>query len=646
MCNLEDIEARFCVVTGYRGDLSQYPLEKSSGFATDKDKSRDFAEVFTPPHIVDKMLDAVPNLKGSNLDLCAGHGQFTIRLLRKLSQVKGFDAGKYLKAKNFFAELQLESCYKLLWVFGTGINLAIGNALELKKLPRNWKGIWLYVEKAGIWVDITAIVKAEVQVSLNADIGMFPYEEAEEKSFVTMVEGLGEWLNRKAKESKMEIEAEIARLINLPTGWPVVKEWVRRVSTDVEDNWQDVNTPEDIARDMVRCIPDPKNRSRFLVLFNIEILEALVKEGVPVKKITFGSDSALEQAMAEAKYKGLKTVPIGKTFEEMKKALENHVGQYEVVLSNPPYQIMDGGFKASARPIYHEIVMYVIDHLKPQYVCMITPSRWMAGGKGLNDYRVRMLADKHLRLIADFPGNADVFETVCISGGVSYFLWDSNYNGLCTFNDVARDIGEFGDVVVRDNTSVQVLRKVLAKHTGKPFCNQVVLPSKPFGLRTFFNDYVPEGTPGVVQVYTNLKGDIRCTLSQNIVDTHGVLGKWKALTSSANGAGQECDASGAKSVLANVIITKPAEACTETLIVAGAFNTKKEATNYSGYMKTKFYRYMLSLRMITQHITQEKFAWVPDLGSYANSVTDEDLYAYFNLTRNEINHINSTIKEI
>jgi len=91
MCN-EYIEARFCAVTGYSGDLSQYPLEKSSEFATDKKKSRDFAEVFTPPHIVDRMLDAVPFKDGSkNLDLCAGHGQFTIRMLRKFSLIKGFD---------------------------------------------------------------------------------------------------------------------------------------------------------------------------------------------------------------------------------------------------------------------------------------------------------------------------------------------------------------------------------------------------------------------------------------------------------------------------------------------------------------------------------------------------------------------------
>jgi hypothetical protein len=68
MCILDNIENRFRKVTGY-GDLSQYPMERSGGFATDKDKSRDFAEVFTPPHIVDKMLESIPSLDSSSKTL-------------------------------------------------------------------------------------------------------------------------------------------------------------------------------------------------------------------------------------------------------------------------------------------------------------------------------------------------------------------------------------------------------------------------------------------------------------------------------------------------------------------------------------------------------------------------------------------------
>jgi hypothetical protein len=630
---LDRIESRFCRVTGYKGKLSLYPLHKSGGFATDKNKSRDFAEVFTPPHIVDNMLESIPNLNSSskNLDLCAGHGQFTIRMLRKFSKEKDFNIAKYLRTKNFFAELQLESCYKLLWIFGTGINLAIGDALQLKCLPYNWKGIWLYVDKAGVWVNITQIVKFEIK---------FPNFE---NNFVSMVEFLKNKLNNIVKDPNMELE----KLANIPAGRELLKDWVREVAKDVEDNWQNVRTPEDIAQDMVRCIPNLKTLSRFLVLFNIELLDALIKEGVHISKITYASDSLLEQAMAEGLYKRLKTIPIGRTFDEMKKALESKTGQYDVVLSNPPYQIMDGGggLGTSASPIYHEIVMYTIDQLKPQYVCIITPSRWMAGGRGLDNYRARMLNDKHIRLIQDFPnatGENAVFDAN-IPGGVSYFLWERDRDPkevLCSFNGIDRDISEF-DVLVRNNTSAQILKRVLAKHNGKTFCDKVVLSSRPFGMRTFFSDWVPDGTPGAMRCYTRRR--IIKYVAETSIAKNPCL-KWRIFGAVAPGHNGEIFSNEKDNLGYRNVFLDSDTVCTETYLILGSFGTKKEAENYYIYTQTKFFQFMLSLRVISHIITRKCFSWVPDLGGYANPVTDKDLYAHFNLTKNEIKHIESTIK--
>ena len=628
---LFEIESRFIKVTGYGEQLSTFPLSATKGFSLNRKKATEFAEVFTPVHIVDKMLGLVPEMTPAtkNLDLCAGQGQFTIRMFRKLLQENpGMDVKKYLRENHFLSEIQLDSCYKLLKIFGCDINLAIGDALQLGKLPVDWRGIWVWVDQIKHWVNADRFVRG---LYLNTPSGE------------QFVQALDFYINHHKRICK-EYQMDIKHMVETKEGREILARIVRD-SAEVEENWQDVKTPEWVVKEMCRLIPDLKEQKKILVLFNIEFLECLVKDcGVRASRIEFGSDSKIEEALAKKVY-NVHTFSIGKNLEDMKGALNDKAGRYDVVFSNPPYQEMDEGYGASAKPLYHKIVMYVIDVLKPHYISMITPSRWMAGGKGLDDYRARMLKDKRLRVIQDFPGNAEVFKTVSIQGGVSYFLWDRDYNGPCEFNGIPRDIGEF-DVLVRNNTSAQILKKVLAKHTGKTFCNQVVKPSKPFGLRTFFNDWVPDGTPGAVHCYTNLKGDVKFTMPQNIVDLHGVLGKWKVLTSSANGAGQECDDTGAKSVLANTIITKPAEACTETLIVAGAFNTKKEAVNYSDYMKTKFYRFMLSLRTITQHITQEKFAWVPDMGDYTLVYTDQDLYQHFGLTTKEIEHIENTIRAL
>ena len=90
--------------------------------------------------------------------------------------------------------------------------------------------------------------------------------------------------------------------------------------------------------------------------------------------------------------------------------------QFDVIIGNPPYQLEDGGYGTSAAPIYNKFVEKAIE-LDPRYIAMITPSRWFAGGKGLDQYRERMLSDRRLRRIVDFPKLYEAFAGVKIRGG-------------------------------------------------------------------------------------------------------------------------------------------------------------------------------------------------------------------------------------
>jgi site-specific DNA-methyltransferase (adenine-specific) len=90
------------------------------------------------------------------------------------------------------------------------------------------------------------------------------------------------------------------------------------------------------------------------------------------------------------------------------------------------------------------------------------------------------------------------------------------------------------------------------------------------------------------------------------------------------------------------IIAEPGTACTETYLVAGHFNNEAEARNYAGYLRTRFVRFLVSLRKVTQHATRDVYAFVPDL-PLNQPWTDEKLYQRYGLTAEEIAFIESQV---
>ena len=309
------------------------------------------------------------------------------------------------------------------------------------------------------------------------------------------------------------------------------------------------------------------------------------------------------------------------------------------VLGNPPYQIADGGNARSAKPIYHLFVEAVIDNIKPDYFSFIIPSRWMVGGKGLDKHRERMMNDKHMKVIIDDMSCNGIFPTVDIAGGVSYFLWSKEHDGKCEFNGIERFLNE-EDIIIRENEARSILTKV--KKESNKFVGTVASASKPYGFRADA---------------TVTKSGIPCWFKQSIgkvfvdpsivKDPRGDIGKWKVLAPRAPIAGQT-DFTKPIGFFTDksVIIAEPNEICTETYIVVNSFNTKNEAENFISFMKTKLFRFMLRMRVVSQDVTRENYKWVPDVEDYSAPWTDAELYKKFNLTRQEVAYIESKIKTI
>lgn len=326
--------------------------------------------------------------------------------------------------------------------------------------------------------------------------------------------------------------------------------------------------------------------------------------------------------------------------------------KFKAVVGNPPYQEMDGGQKASASPVYNMFVD-IAKAIKPRDISMIMPAKWYTDGKGLGKFRETMMSDKRIAKLFDFTDSHDCFPTVDIAGGVCYFLWDANYNGKCEFTsrlhgDSVTALRELSadDNFIRDINAVSIVNKVRNKTTS--FYNIRVRTQKPFGLRT----YVTPMGEGDLTLKTNKgKGPYDSSL---ISVGKEMINQWKVTISclTAEHAGQT-DKEGRKKIISSLEVLKPYEICTETYMVVDAFDDKDEAESLNKYLKTQLVRFLISQLASTQHLSKEKFAYVPlqdftpssDI-DWSQSVSDIDkqLYKKYDLDQSEIDFIEKTIK--
>lgn len=106
--------------------------------------------------------------------------------------------------------------------------------------------------------------------------------------------------------------------------------------------------------------------------------------------------------------------------------------KFDVVIGNPPYQEEDGGAGSSSVPIYNKFMEEAVK-LDPDYISFITPSKWFAGGKGLDNFRNYMLSSGKLAYMEDYVNAKEVFDNTSIGGGVSFYLWSKKHKGTTKF---------------------------------------------------------------------------------------------------------------------------------------------------------------------------------------------------------------------
>ena len=320
--------------------------------------------------------------------------------------------------------------------------------------------------------------------------------------------------------------------------------------------------------------------------------------------------------------------------------------KFDVIISKPPYQLSDGGAGASAMPIYQKFVTNAMK-MKPKYITMIIPSRWFAGGRGLNDFRDHMKQDKHIEYIFDYQKSRECFNGVDIAGGVCYFLWNNSFNGPCTFVSVNRDkrsesvryLDEF-DIILRDNIGISVIKKI--SKIEKDYLSSSMLTINPFGLRSYERGENEHFDNCITLISSAGKGYINresISKNSNVIDDYKIcIGYLNPDRAGVNNA-----ADGLSNVITKIRILKPGEVVTETYIIPYHNKEIKMVQNCAKYLTTKFARFMIFITLSSMHIAQNNLQFVP-MQDFSKPWTDEELYAKYGLTQEEIDFIESMIK--
>lgn len=329
----------------------------------------------------------------------------------------------------------------------------------------------------------------------------------------------------------------------------------------------------------------------------------------------------------------------------------------DAVVGNPPYMEMDKGASASARPIYQYFIQ-TAKKLKPRFASFITPTRWFAGGKGLDEYRDEMLNDQHISVLHDYLNPEAIFPNTNIRGGVCYFLWDAGYdNGTGNQVKVVTHYrnGEQGeanrpmkirdvDVFVRNSKGLPILDKIFPAGQETDSMANHISAAKAFGLRTYFvnsDDFheTAEGMEAPLTCYGKSK-KVGYVEREEIKSHTDWIDRWKVFVPESNNIGTELNDDNQ-----NCVVGGPGTICTETYLVVGADMVidEESAEHLASYLQTKFARFLLSMAKVSQHGTSRTYRFVPVV-DFSREWTDEMLYEKYGLTKEEQQTIEESIK--
>jgi hypothetical protein len=450
----------------------------------------------------------------------------------------------------------------------------------------------------------------------------------------------------------------------------------------------EIVTPEIVTEKIINSLPDNAVTNSTLQLdiaakqgeFVYAVYKKFGKEAasnfysIPTSKIAYEFTRKVYKLLEldvkhiEENYTSYDLIAKNKLIKKQSILINNENMKFDIIVGNPPYQQKDGGAQASAKPIYHHFVD-IAKKLNPSYISMIMPTRWFAGGKGLDSFRDEMLNDIHISELHDFLKPELIFQNINLRGGICYFLRDKNHDNseeltkVFTYNnDLIPETNirslrtDDSEIFNRHWKSLSIINKIKNSNKFESFQNYVS-SRRPFGLdgNITKNDkifrLVKNGLKNPVICYGKSK-KIGYLDKEEITFNKKWIDKYKVFTSYANNIGTELNDDNF-----NSFVGQPGTICTETYIVIGA-NLELDnnsALNLTKYFTSKFARFMHSLSKASHHGTSKTYKFVPlqnftsasDI-DWTKSIQEIDiqLYAKYGLTDEEKEFIESMIKSM
>lgn len=367
-------------------------------------------------------------------------------------------------------------------------------------------------------------------------------------------------------------------------------------------------------------------------------------------------------------------------FPTVKEILGKDV-KINTIIGNPPYQELKATDKATSNAAFasaiYPLFIDMVCSLSPNYVSLITPSRWMTKqGQGVSDKWVESILKRNdFSVIHDFPDAAMCFPSVEIKGGINYFLLCPGKVKTCEFfshnsQGVISSIGKLDEfdagIVVRDALAKDIISKVIAKEGRSYFKTSsfasMVSPKHYFDrneqLSSNWKGYVKKKDENhCIKYYLN-KSLEKCGYAwiskDDIPKGHQTIALHKIYLPMAGGTGNDSQ------ILGIPFYGEPNSVCSYTYLVIG-YDSKKhklsmdQCLNVLKYIKTRFFRYMVSIKKKTQNTTRNLFQFVPmqDFSSnddidWSKNVEEIDnrLYEKYALSTKEITFIKSMIKKM